>query len=76
MPAGAVVLYSQGDVGRRPKEGIMSRRFNITGTSIPEKHYMADVSDKLEQITQLIHQDAFVRSFCAGVSGSLIPGEA
>ncbi|MCI9485604.1 MAG: AAA family ATPase [Lachnospiraceae bacterium] len=37
----------------------MCRRFNITGTCIPEKHYMADISGKLEQIMQLIHQDAY-----------------
>ncbi|MBU0766154.1 MAG: AAA-like domain-containing protein [Bacteroidetes bacterium] len=32
----------------------MSREFNITGTCIPHKHFMADTSEKLEQITELI----------------------
>lgn len=37
----------------------MGRRFNITGTCIPEKHYMADISGKLHQITGLIEQDSY-----------------
>ena len=37
----------------------MSRIFNITGTCIPEKHFMADTSDKLGRIIHLIEQDAY-----------------
>ena len=32
----------------------MSRKFNITGTCTPEKHYMVNISSKLEQIKNLI----------------------
>lgn len=37
----------------------MGKRFNITGTCIPEKHYMADISGKIAQIVCLIEQDAY-----------------
>ncbi len=37
----------------------MGRRFNVTGTCIPEKHYMADISGKMEQIIRLIEQDSY-----------------
>ncbi|MEM7184712.1 MAG: hypothetical protein AAF518_27705 [Spirochaetota bacterium] len=30
------------------------KRFNITGTCIPHKHYMVDITGKLEQIIPLI----------------------
>jgi len=33
---------------------MQNKEFNITGTCIPEKHFMADVSDKLEKILALI----------------------
>lgn len=32
----------------------MSKKFNITGTCIPHKHYMADTSKKIEQILEII----------------------
>ena len=35
------------------------KRFNVTGTCIPQKHYMVDTSVKLEQITKLIEQDSY-----------------
>ena len=37
----------------------MGRRFNITGTCIPEKHYMADISEKIRKIIRLIEQDSY-----------------
>ncbi len=37
----------------------IKKRFNITGTCIPQKHYMADTSDKISQIIQLIEQDSY-----------------
>lgn len=37
----------------------MGRRFNIAGTCVPEKHYMADISEKIRQIIRLIEQDAY-----------------
>ena len=30
------------------------RRFNVTGTCVKEKHYMADISNKLDKIVELI----------------------
>jgi hypothetical protein len=32
----------------------MAKRFNITGTCIPGRHYMADMSGKLDQIMELV----------------------
>ena len=35
------------------------KRFNVTGTCIPQKHYMVDTSAKLNQITKMIEQDSY-----------------
>lgn len=35
------------------------KRFNIAGTCIPQKHYMADTSDKLSRIIRLIDQESY-----------------
>lgn len=35
------------------------KRFNVTGTCIPHKHYMADTSAKLNQIEKMIEQDSY-----------------
>jgi hypothetical protein len=32
----------------------MTKRFNVTGTCIPDKHYMVDISGKLDKIIKLI----------------------
>jgi hypothetical protein len=32
----------------------MAKRFNITGTCIPERHYLADMSKKLDRIMEII----------------------
>lgn len=32
----------------------MLKKFNITGTCIPERHYMADMSKKLDKITEMV----------------------
>lgn len=37
----------------------MNKRFNVTGTCIPEKHYMADISKKISEMIQLIEQDHY-----------------
>ena len=37
----------------------MDRRFNVAGTCIPEKHFMADTSDKIDRIVRLIEQDSY-----------------
>ena len=36
------------------QEVYIVKRFNVTGTCIPQKHYMVDTSAKLEQITKMI----------------------
>ena len=35
------------------------KEFNVTGTCIPEKHYMVDTTDKLNQIIRLIETDKY-----------------
>lgn len=35
------------------------KRFPVTGTCIPEKHYMVDISAKLDQIVEMIKQDSY-----------------
>lgn len=39
----------------------MRKRFNVTGTCIPEKHYMVNITSKIDKIMQLIeNQDYFI----------------
>ncbi|AJA47861.1 hypothetical protein CPAST_c17910 [Clostridium pasteurianum DSM 525 = ATCC 6013] len=37
----------------------MEKRFNVTGTCIPEKHYMVDISEKLKDIMKLIENEEY-----------------
>jgi hypothetical protein len=37
----------------------MRKKFNITGSCVPERHYMADISKKLESIMQLVEDGAY-----------------
>lgn len=37
----------------------VKKRFNTAGTCIPQKHYMADTSDKISRIIQLIRQESY-----------------
>jgi Predicted AAA-ATPase len=37
----------------------MSKRFNITGTCLPDRHYMADVSHKISEILKLIENEEY-----------------
>jgi len=37
----------------------MAKRFNITGTCIPAKHYMADVNKKLQAILRMVEDGAY-----------------
>ena len=37
----------------------MSREFNVTGTCIPEMHYMVDISGKLDSIIKLIEKGSY-----------------
>jgi hypothetical protein len=37
----------------------MGKRFNVTGTCIPDKHYMVDISNKLEKIMKLIELEEY-----------------
>lgn len=43
----------------------MKKRFNVTGTCIPEKHYMADTSQKISEIVDLIEKDCYFTINCA-----------
>lgn len=35
------------------------KKFNVTGTCVPEKHYMVDISDKLSQIFAMIEDEQY-----------------
>jgi hypothetical protein len=35
------------------------KKFNVTGTCIPEKHYMVDISEKLDKIISMIESDEY-----------------
>ncbi|APH15817.1 hypothetical protein NPD5_4128 [Clostridium sporogenes] len=37
----------------------MKKRFNVTGTCIPEKHYMVDISNKLDSILKLVNDEEY-----------------
>jgi hypothetical protein len=37
----------------------MKKKFNVTGTCIPEKHYMVDISEKLKDIMKLIENEEY-----------------
>lgn len=37
----------------------MAKKFNITGTCIPSRHFMADTSEKLRQILKLVEAGAY-----------------
>jgi len=37
----------------------MEKKFNITGTCIPNKHYMVDISNKLEKVIELIANEEY-----------------
>ncbi|MFD3157497.1 AAA family ATPase [Haloimpatiens sp. FM7330] len=37
----------------------MRKKFNITGTCIPHKHYMVDISNKIENIMELIEDEEY-----------------
>lgn len=43
--------------GKKVCEGM--KKFNVTGTCIPEKNYMVDVSGKIQQIIQMIEDDEY-----------------
>ena len=35
------------------------RRFRVTGPCIPEKHYMVNISGKLDKIVELVNDEAY-----------------
>jgi len=51
LPAGKSKLTF---IGSPMKGGIKMRRFNVTGLCVADKHYMVDISGKLEQIGEMI----------------------
>ena len=39
----------------------MNKRFNITGSCVPDQHYMVDITERLEKIKEMIDRgDYFV----------------
>jgi hypothetical protein len=41
------------------EETTLEKKFNITGTCIPERHYMVDINGKLEKIVKLINDEEY-----------------
>ena len=39
----------------------MTKRFNITGTCFPDRHYMVDISDRVAQIKKMVDDNDY---FC------------
>lgn len=37
----------------------MKRRFNITGLCVPDRHYVVDISSRLEEIRKLVEEGAY-----------------
>ena len=37
----------------------MQKKFNITGICIPEKHYMVNISNKIEQILPMVEEGEY-----------------
>ncbi|WP_251862238.1 AAA family ATPase [Clostridium sp. Marseille-Q2269] len=37
----------------------MKKRFNVTGTCIPEKHYMVHISNKIDSILELVNNEEY-----------------
>ena len=48
-----------GIVKYRRGEKCMNKRFNVTGTCIPRMHYMADTSNKINEIVKLIENEEY-----------------
>lgn len=48
-------------VGNRYKWGVkvMEKEFNVTGTCVPEMHYMVDISNKLDKVFKLIEKGKY-----------------
>lgn len=38
---------------------IMKKRFNTTGVCIPRKHYMVDISNKIDEIEKLVEEEFY-----------------
>lgn len=38
----------------------MAKKFNVTGTCIPNKHYMVDISNKINKIIKLIEDEEYL----------------
>jgi hypothetical protein len=45
--------------GKIEKLGDNVKKFNVTGTCIPDKHYMVDISSKLDKITKMIENEEY-----------------
>jgi len=43
----------------RLKEDSMSKTFNVTGLCIPDKHYMIDISERIEEIVRMVENGQY-----------------
>ena len=41
---------------KKMREGMIVKKFNVTGVCVKEKHYMVDTGEKVEQIMKLIDE--------------------
>lgn len=41
---------------RRRKVGILKKKFNVAGLCLPDRHYMADIAERLEEIRVYIEE--------------------
>ena len=54
------ILFRAAKCLRRGSEG-MTKRFNTTGVCIPKKHYMVDISNKIDEIEKLVSQEFYYK---------------
>ena len=38
---------------RRRKAGILKKKFNVAGLCLPDRHYMAEISERLEETIKM-----------------------
>lgn len=43
----------------------MARRFNVTGICVPEKHYMVDLSERINRIRDMVDDGSYFMINCA-----------
>ena len=46
-------------VNLKKGSNLMKKRFNVTGTCIPNRHYMVDTFNKIDKIMELIENEEY-----------------